>query len=357
MSRFMRQAGYRLIKKLKLGLVVGLVCLLCIVYTSNTIAQTGSVSSELPNSIVIGVRDIAYPIANNITKSSTDGFCGTFGKILSDKVKPRVVTYVDLTNEYLDSRYRRFDGLRKGTTVIECGPNSASIKGKSIAEGIDFSDTSFYSTGVKLLLKNELANTLVQDLSNGNSFLVGCIKNTTTCDLITQKGLIPKELATLDQALDALNSGTIKIYANTEIILRSLLKYGVKEKLNNKGELLRKSRDPLERSGYTISPSKPGSYITGDIKTEKLVIALAKNTSYHDVLKNVIENVLKSDDVIMAGKQLDEKDPPSPPPTTQPTDGEPNSGKQKHREGNFFIETIIPSLTALSSIMKYSSSS
>jgi hypothetical protein len=77
-----------MLKKLRLGLITSLVCFICIISTSNSIASTESGNSHLPNLIHIGVNDISYPIDRNI-KSTLD----TEEKKLPDHVpiskKPR----------------------------------------------------------------------------------------------------------------------------------------------------------------------------------------------------------------------------------------------------------------------------
>jgi Bacterial extracellular solute-binding proteins, family 3 len=282
----MQHAGYRLTKKLKLGLVVGLVCLLCIFGVSNTIAQTGSGSSQLPNPIRIGVRDAAYPIGNHISQSSVVGFCGVFGQALKDKLKIEV-KYKNIENEYLDNNYHRFDGLRIGVknkiegSDIECGPNSSSIQENTLVAGdIEFSDRSFYSTGMKLLLKEGIAREISQDLKSLKKYVIGYVENTSTSEKFSKvEDIKVQPFPTREKALDALELGTeIQIYASDGIILRSLLRQG----LTQRNDLF-----PSKKF-----PSQKGKYITGNEATEHYVMAIAKNSPYHETLKTAIDEVL-----------------------------------------------------------------
>ena len=186
----------------------------------------------------------------------------------------RKIKYLDINNQYLDNKiYKKFDGLRIGAKSrtdgvdIECGPNSESIKSTSVAEGIDFS-RSFYSTGIKLLLKKDLAQEISQNREKLKEYCIGYVEKTTTHDRLTKiEGLRVKSYPSRDQALNALGS-EIQIYASDAIILRTLLKQGVTERRNDKGDLLRQGRTAYEEDGYAMFPYQAGEYITGNKTTE-----------------------------------------------------------------------------------------
>jgi polar amino acid transport system substrate-binding protein len=304
MVRFIKQAE-RLIKKFKIGLIIGLTCLLCIFSVSNTIAQPTLSSSEV-TPIRIGVRDAAYPIAHDIKPDRVKGFCGTFGDALSRQLK-RDVVYVDVSNQYLDpEKYPRYYDLTNKITDIECGPNSRSTETK----GVEFSDTIFYSTGIKLLVKKNLSEEV---RSNPTKYKIGAIKKTSTCKVIDENmHLLNKCYDDIDQALDALDTGTeIKMFASDEIILKSWMEKGLTLKKDKDNKTLRKARD--FESGYILLPSETGKYITGDEKTEKYVMAFAANNPLgNNVLKAEIDIVLKSL-LVDEGKKLDNFLNPPPP--------------------------------------------
>jgi hypothetical protein len=307
MLKFIEQVKSRTTRKLKFGVIVSLVFLICIFSAARATAQTGVGSSQLPNPIRIGVRDAAYPIAHDVQDSSVEGFCGVFGRTLENELNIDV-SYLNIDNQYLDnSIYRRFDGLRigaksrvEGTDIgktegvdIECGPNSDSIKNTSVAEGIDFSNTSFYSTGIKFLLRETLAQELNQNLEALKRYKIGYVEKTSTPERLRNvEGLNLKGYSSRDQALDALELGEIQMYASDAIILRSLLKQSVTSRVSATGEQLRKARDPFGVRGYTIFPNEKGRYITGNEETEHYVIAIARDTSFHNDLKLAIDNVL-----------------------------------------------------------------
>jgi hypothetical protein len=280
--------------------VISLLCLICIFSSNFADAQ---INNDLPNPIRIGVRDAAYQIAYDIRPpSSAEGFCGVFGRLLKEGIN-RDVVYRDIENQYLDnSIHGRFDGLRIGAKSrtdgvdIECGPNSESVKNTSVAEGIDFS-RSFYSTGIKLLMKEPLAQEINQNPERLKEYFIGYVKNTTTPDRLTKiEGLRLKPYPTRDQALNALES-EIKIYASDAIILRTLLKQGVAERRDGDKKLLREGRAAYEADDYTMFPYQPGKYITGNETTENYVVAISKNTAYSIALMNAINDTLARDEL------------------------------------------------------------
>ncbi len=174
-------------KHFRLGIILALACLACVLSYVPAVSQT---SPLLPNPLKLGVRTSAYPIGYNVKKDSAEGFCGTFGKELQKELASNgqqiQVEYIDIKNEGLGQTHPRYHGLKKGRIHIECGPNSRSPEGLLTAETIGFSDP-FHETGVKLLLKEQLAEDLISGNKKLKQIKIGVVKETTTLKMLEQE--------------------------------------------------------------------------------------------------------------------------------------------------------------------------
>jgi hypothetical protein len=157
---------YAFLKSIKLLLPVFIVFLLVLVYASA--APSAFSQLDLPNNeLKLGVRTTVAPVKM---------FCDVFKNVLQEQLEnsePAItVKPSTIVNQYKWPDFTRYAGLLLDPSDpnyvdIECGPNSESsgqlpIKYGSktlVSEEIAFS-APFYETGIKLLLKRELAQKL-----------------------------------------------------------------------------------------------------------------------------------------------------------------------------------------------------
>lgn len=326
----LRYVSFRITKLLTVFTVSILVC---IVTSSYAFSQPNLLNNEL----VLGVRTIAPPVA---------GFCYAFRDTLQEYVGQEItVRDVPILNEYKGSFYSRYVGLLKNPfnpahVDIECGPNSISSgqlinldSGKPFSEEITFSEP-FYTTGIKLLLKKELAQSLKNSTSSGESeknlkaLTIGVLQNTSTLEQLKDtETLYQREpigsiedpsdprrgINSLERALRALdndgvldNGKRIDAFASDAIILQSLLKDGV-EGSGEEGELIYIQKRSGYSGDYTIFPSEEfpspdGSTYLPGLKQEDYALAIAKGTDNEAWLSTTIDRSL--DNLSTPGSKL-----------------------------------------------------
>jgi ABC-type amino acid transport substrate-binding protein len=279
-------------KYFQLGIILALACLACILSYVPAVSQTSP--TQLPNPLKLGVRTSVYPIGNNIRgdKTGADGFCGTFGKELKEELashgKQITVEYIPIVNQHKGVWKPRYHGLKTGIIDIECGPNSILSGKLPTGEGIEFSKP-FYKTGVKLLLKEELANKLNSQLIELNEIKVGVVRESTTLEVLRKTNLKFVDYDSGREALNALEGNDVNAYASDALIVGNLLKKGVAQPGQPK-------REPYENLGveYTIYPnsSSKSRYLTGNEPTEEYAMAVMGGTPFSKDLLNVINNTL-----------------------------------------------------------------
>jgi hypothetical protein len=245
----------------------------------------------------LGVRTTVPAIASHTDiagKEIFGGFCYNFGQKLQAElrqVNPKAtVIYRVIRNEYTGSRYPRWGSLLTDNPQdrqdIQCGPNSRQAIDKGL---IIFSDSNFYETGIKILLKKETLDkySIYQDSSNlpglletvRSKFRIGAIKETTTLDKLATGGYKKDSSDTRKEALSKLTQDEIEAFASDGIILRFLLENGDGGK-------------PFKDMGYVIFP-EGANYLAG--KTEKYAIAISNsdgNSLYSKALQHATSQVL-----------------------------------------------------------------
>jgi polar amino acid transport system substrate-binding protein len=272
----------------KLGIFLILVCLGCILISVPAVSQT-----QLPNPIKIGVRTTAYPIGNNVRPDKAGGFCGIFGEQLkqelASKNKQIKVQYIDVEP--------RYDGLIQGQVDLECGPNSLASNTISTTKDIKFSNP-FHQTGVKLLLKNKLAQELISKDKELTDIKIGVVRATNTFNLLENRSDIDEFYNSRDEALNALDNDKIQAFASDALIIWTLLKKGV----NHPKKLPRKE---YENSGYTIYPeiSSEISYLI-ESPTEQYAIAVKDSAKFATPLLNAINSTLNRREIQQAKEEL-----------------------------------------------------
>lgn len=312
----------QLIGKLKLGLVIVIVCLLC-VFSVNAAAQTKPAIPGLPNSFIVGVRDAAFPIAHEIEEpNNVEGFCGAFGLELKGELA-HDIQYERIANQYQADGYDRFDGLRSGKVQIECGPNSKVISSgdQAVGRDIESSDT-FYKTGIKLLLKANLAKKLEASPESLKNYKIGYVRYTATQKVLGEISDLKKDkVKTRDEALNKLKEDKQYIFASDALIIRTLLEERTEYRCcNTEGGTLQIERKPFKESDYTMYPSTKGHYIgyenvdenyVIDSPTEEYVMYIKKSTPYHASLMSAINNVLQKPELTEEAAKLGKYEDPS----------------------------------------------
>jgi len=266
---------------------------------SSDMIRSSTLSST--NEIVVGVRTAVYEIGHNVRADSSGGFCGAFGQELEKTLSYQGirVKYQPIENNYLDKRWERYDGLRTGIIDVECGPNSLPVGSPDWARNIRFSPTVFHETGVKLLLKRSLLDSLATKRPSQsqirNSMTIAVVENTTTLDLFYNrlKDLRVNPTDGRDEALDLLERNPDYAYASDALIVRTLLNRGDKGLVNASGKTIRKARDPYGFDDYAVFPSD-ASYL-GGLAKEKYVIAIKDNAAFADELMEAVEDTLNTD--------------------------------------------------------------
>ena len=218
--------GFSINKRSLLGIISALVCLACIFTAVPAVSQT-----QLPNPIKLGVRTSAFHLGNNVSIDKADGFCGTFGqqlkKELENNGKRIKIEYHPIVNQHQKPKFPRYNGLLTDKINIECGPNSTI----SNAVGVKFSHP-FHTTGVRLLLRKELADNLKSNPKNTNSIKIGVIRGTITLNLLQGRyNTVPYESG--DEALDALDKNQVQAFASDTLIVWTLLEKGIDFKQHN----------------------------------------------------------------------------------------------------------------------------
>lgn len=266
---------------------------------SSTIANFSALSAK--SEIVIGVRTAAYEIGHNVQENGSGGFCGSFGQELERTLSYQgiKIKYRPIENNYLDKRWERYDGLREDIIDVECGPNSLPVGSPDWARNIRFSPTVFHETGVKLLLKRSLLESLPSKRPSHSqirdSMTIAAVEETTTLDLFYNKleDLKIKPTDGRDEALDLLERNPDFAYASDALIVKTLLNRGEKGLVDANGNTILKDREPYRVDDYVIFPSN-ASYI-GNLAEEKYVIAIRDNTAFSDELMEAVEDTLNTD--------------------------------------------------------------
>jgi ABC-type amino acid transport substrate-binding protein len=263
---------------------------------------------QLPNPIVIGVRTSAIPFGYNVEYDKVSGFCGVFGKELKKVINSPVrlfkidVKYRNVENDYLKAGYDRYDGLKNNRIHVECGANSIesgeleSSHKKKFKSYIQFSK-SFYTTGIKLLLRKELSTLISKKSSYSPTYSdilsevnVGVVKRTTTyAELEKYKLKYLLSYPTRQDALNSLGRDKNAAYASDAIILMTLFKEG--QKTQAKGGIILKNPIPAyEKYQYEIYPKD--NYLNGKSWTEDYAIAISKDKLYSNDLTSYINDIL-----------------------------------------------------------------
>lgn len=304
------------------GTIIVLTCLICIIAAKSAFAQT-----NLPTIIRLGIRTAAYPIGHVVDSDGSvkfGGFCDVFIQELENQLRQEgrnipVVAQV-IRNQYTGGDkgggYPRYDGLINDHIDIECGSNSISSlylldeKGEPFINKIDYARPSFYTTGIKLLLKKKEArklNSLMNRLSQSKqekalrNLSIGVLDYTTTRSEIEQaaKGsdnfylnrktfdLQDDQSSARDAALNELEEGSIQAFASDAVILETLLKEGVQEDLPYQHR-----REPYKKD-YTLFPAKPGAYLPYLHRQDCIIAVQRKPVGYSATdLKSLIHSVL-----------------------------------------------------------------
>ena len=263
-------------------------CLIVPMESQNALAQ-----STLPQEIKIGVRELASSIGKRKTSGNWGGFCPLFGKELARELKKEnpglIVKSPPIANRYVN----RYDGLKQNLVQIECGPNTI-ISDRVILEEkgwehIEFSEP-FHTTGIKILLKKELAKSREDREGNIpqnklNSIKIGVAFDTTTYYQLKNSGYNFITFKTRQQALKALEKGeTIEAYADDALILKTLLE------------------SDYQNEGYVLYPQEKGNYLPKTAQ-ENYGIVVLKNSGYSQLLLNKINQTLE----VVSIKEYQEK--------------------------------------------------
>lgn len=330
----MVQKRFKVSRATLLAAISTLVCLTCVVNATYAISQL-----NLPdNTLNFGIRTIASPIGKFDKKSQQfSGFCSTFGDTLARKVhdsgQPLKINPVPIANQYKGAHYSRFYGLLQlqDPIHIECGPNSKTSRelrdpkdNQPFSNKIIFSDSSFHKTGIRLLLKENVARELSslspKDLSDKlKQFPIGVLNNTTTFEQFNDKrktayqNIIPIDAAkdpnnpndsergtnALERALSALDndgvldgSQPIQALASDAVILQTLFEEPM-SKEGEKGWLSYiKDREPYKSRGFAIFPSPTRGEYLPNLSLEEYAIAIKKGTENEGALLEAINDTL-----------------------------------------------------------------
>lgn len=295
-------------------------------------APAPSQPSPPNNRLILGIRTIAPPIT---------GFCYAFMDTLKVSSNQSItVDPVKILNQYKGSFYSRYIGLLRDRFArdhidIECGPNSISSgqlinpnsnPKKPFSEEITFSQ-SFYTTGIKLLLKKELAQSLSRSASsnlqeNLKRLKVGVIQDTSTSKQLEENTVLYQSVPigsinpsnskeginSLERVLSALdkngyldNDLRIDALASDALILQSFLEIGVEGSggSSQQGELIYIQNRPPYKKDYAVFPSKEfpspdGNIYLPGLKLEDYAIATKKGTSDEAWLSGIISNSLNN---------------------------------------------------------------
>ncbi|MEM1394511.1 MAG: transporter substrate-binding domain-containing protein [Cyanobacteria bacterium P01_H01_bin.150] len=340
----------------------------------------GLPQESYPKQIRVGIWNASSAIGSKNKDGSYGGFCGEFLTTLEHELSRQnqqiLVIPKDIANQYRGKAYPRYDGLIAERIEMECGPNSkSSLKlrnrqdNQPLKSKIQFSQKSFHTTGIKLLLNKETAieleNTPKNQLEKKLSALsIAVIRGTTTHKQFKNNsnyydGYVPypkikqknQKLDVRDLALDDLEKGEIKAFASDAIILRTLLEEGIEGKSG-----YRKSRQPFKEKNYVIYPQAPDSFLP-KLQKQQYAIAINKNTDYAKWLRKTVDKVLQQPSLNQAKQDIQEYEnggdissslpqtPLSQPPREQPS--------RSDRGNNPFFDpgVIAAFITAVSTIL------
>jgi hypothetical protein len=312
-----------------------LICLACVANATYAISQL-----NLPdNTLNFGIRTIASPIGKFDKKSQQySGFCRTFSDTLIKKVhdsgQPLEINRVPpIVNQYKGPHFSRFYGLLQlnNPIHIECGPNSKTSRelrdpadNQPFSAKIIFSDIPFYQTGIRLLLREDIA----RDLSNLSSkdlldklrqLPIGVLNNTTTFEQFKDKSktayrnIVPIDAAkdpnnpndpqrgtnALERALSALdNNGIlddgrqIQAFASDALILQSFFEEPIDQEGGEGWLSYIKGREPYKNRGFTIFPFPASGDYLPNLSLEQYAIAIKKGTDNEGALLEAINATL-----------------------------------------------------------------
>jgi ABC-type amino acid transport substrate-binding protein len=358
--------------------------LICILNSNHVLSQP-NISEDR---IILAVRTISYPVRQ---------FCTAFENTLKRNLKNNIAT-IPILNEYKGKAYSRYDGLLNDSPTansihvdIECGPNSISsgelvnsASRRPFSEKVAFSDP-FYTTGVKLLLRREIAqklkdsppNSLGQMLKDLN---IGVFDGTTTLkefkkrensyqsvpiepivDSVDKRrgtNALERALSALDNPETQINGRKINALASDSAILQSFLKNGV-DPSGKDGELIYiKGRKPYKQENFAIFPSQEfpspdnSQYLPGFNEQEKYAIATKKragsenslskivNDSLQD-LKNTDSELSKAQNELKIYDEADVKVPPLNPSSPSPLPSVPPTRPNVSTDNNWWFLPII----------------
>ena len=292
--------------------------------------STNSFNPYSSKELIIGVRTAAEAIGNDVREFSSGGTCGVFGKELERNLSQSgiKVKYTPIQNNYLGGGYTRYDGLKNDLIHIECGPNSLlSSSSPSWGGGVSFSETSFHTTGIKLLISQSIVDGLPNDGESvarlaGNVNILVSANTTTRTELEGFPNLSVIPIENRDQALDLLEQEINYAYASDALIVKTLLNRGIEEIRDRNGNIIQEYRQSYRNKGYTIYPPD-GTYLLGE--TEKYAIAVKEGTSYEEELMASVEKTINSPKMEREREKLKRAEPirtfpePSPEPDPEPS--------------------------------------
>lgn len=280
---------------------------------ANVNAQLPSeLTSAIPQELIVGVRTDAAAVGSFVTANSSGGACGVFGeelaRVLNSNNVNTSIKYTPVYNNYLGGIYGRYDGLRNEEVHVECGPNSRPLSSNADwSRNIRFSETSFHSTGIKLLMKKSVAD----QLPNRGSVISRLIANdievlvpantTTENELKSFSGIRVTSGARRDDLLDRLERGENRAFASDALIIKTLWNDGVEPLDDQSDTVNRKVRLSYRSNGYSIYPTSE-NYLLED--KEEYVIAIKSTTAYSDSLMQAVEQALTSDRMREEGQKL-----------------------------------------------------
>ena len=259
----------------------------CIISSTIAYSQT---HTKLPKRITIGVRT-NIPVLGKFNQNNEpeESFCLTLGKQLERELfNQDVGIRVDfdiVSNENRGPDFPRYHGLKNGKHNMQCGANSISPRSNII-----FSDT-FYQTGIKLLIKTEIFNQYLKNLSREDrrikvkkDFQIAVEHNTTTYSNLTKKDFKVKEYPNRETALNALNTQQKIAFASDAIILRSFIKEGYPGDIE------------FQQEDYILFPEQSRDYIINTPENYGIAISdvPGKTGQYSGELKEAINRVLQT---------------------------------------------------------------
>ncbi|ELS03378.1 periplasmic component of amino acid ABC-type transporter/signal transduction system [Xenococcus sp. PCC 7305] len=247
-------------------------------FRNNAVAQ-----STLPKDIRMGIQELASSIGKRRPSGNWGGFCPLFGQELAKELQASntnmIVKAPYITNSYAN----RYDGLKQNLVQIECGPNTIISDQKILEEKgwthIEFSDP-FHTTGIKILLKKELAKSSEDEIGNIpqdklKDIVIGVIYDTTTYYQLKKSGYKFVTFKTIEAILQALEKGEqIQAYADDALILKTLLE------------------SDYQNEGYVLYPQKKGDYLPRTAQEDYGLVVL-KDSGYSQLLLDKINKTLE----------------------------------------------------------------